>query len=192
MEAGYLNPKDLSGTGRSLPMEICPVHEEDIPLYVATGRVGYSDHYCHLWPGGDPSPYLDRNFTQSIVGKELSDPDLELWLIRHKGVAAGVCKLDLKRECRYRSGTKNLFIEKIYFRNEYTGQGLGSTLISEIIRWGRGRDLEFIWLESMQKGPALDFYLRSGFKVLGETQVPYPEVLESEKKMWVLGLQIKA
>jgi len=28
--------------------------------------------------------------------------------------------------------------------------------------------------------------LNRGFKILGETQVPHPEVLEDEKMMWVL------
>ena len=190
MESSFMNPKGLPGRGQPIPLEICPLQKNDIPVYVATGRAAYREHYCHLWPGGDPSPYLDRNFTPSIVGRELRAPWLELWLIRTLGVAAGICKMDLGRECPYAEGTNHLFIEKIYFKKAFTGGGLGRALISEIIRWARSRDLDFIWLESMQKGPALDFYGRLGFKRLAETQVPYPEVLDSEKKMWVLGLEI--
>ena len=170
--------------------EIKMLREKDIPLYLETGGAAYRDHYCHLWPGGDPWPYLTRNFTTEIVQAELQSPNLRLWLVYCGGTPAGICKLDLEKDHRTMPRGSSIFIEKIYFKNSFTGHGLGSSLMDEITRLGHELGRRFLWLEAMQKGPALSFYRNRGFKILEETQVPHPEALEAEKRMWVLGREI--
>jgi GNAT superfamily N-acetyltransferase len=170
--------------------EIKTLQKEDIPLYLETGKAAYEDHYCHLWPGGDPWPYLTRNFTPEIVQAEIQNPQLRLWIVYCARIPAGICKLDLGKDFQAMPSGNSIFLEKIYFKKSFTGQGLGSALIEEISRLGREMGKSFLWLEAMQKGPALSFYLKHGFKIVGETQVPHPEVLQAEKKMWVLSRRI--
>ncbi len=172
---------------RDQALEMTLLREEEIPLYLETGRAAYRDHYCHLWPKGDPWPYLTRNFTEELVRSEIHNPELKVFLVRSGGMPAGICKLDLSREFGATASGNSIFLEKIYFKRPFTGRGLGSSVIGEIIRMGTQWGRDFLWLEAMQKGPALSFYLNHGFSILGETEVPHPEVLESEKKMWVLG-----
>jgi len=166
--------------------EITPLQKEAIPEYLETGRAAYTDHYCHLWPGGDPWPYLTRNFTLQILEAEIQNPQLLLWMVHCDGAPAGICKLDTAKDFNTLPAGSSIFLEKIYFKASFTGQGLGSAVLREIGRLGRNMGKRFLWLEAMQKGPALSFYLNQGFKILGETQVPHPEVLEDEKMMWVL------
>jgi len=170
--------------------EIKALQKEDIQLYLETGKAAYGDHYCHLWPGGDPWPYLTRNFTPEIVQAEIQNPQLWLWMVYCDGAPAGICKLDLSKDFETMPPDSSIFIEKIYFKNAFTGLGLGSALIREISRLGCEMGKRFLWLEAMQKGPALSFYLNHGFKIIGETQVPHPEVLKAEKMMWVLRLEL--
>jgi len=184
------NALKVETTRRCQEPEIIRLREEDIPLYLETGKAAYRDHYCHLWPGGDPWPYLTRNFTTEIVQAELSSPNLQLWLVCCGGAPAGICKLDLEKDHRSMPRGSSIFIEKIYFKSSSTGQGLGTSLINEISRLGQELGRSFLWLEAMQKGPALSFYRNCGFKILGETQVPHPEALEAEKMMWVLGREL--
>ena len=155
--------------------------------YLETGRQGYRDHYCHLWPGGNPNPYLTRNFTREILLQELGGPGLIHWIVYVDDRPAGICKLDLERKSGTFHPGRALFLEKIYFRKEFTGKGLGSRVLQEIFALARREARTGVWLEAMQKGPALAFYEKHGFKILGPTAVPYPEVLEAEKHMWVLG-----
>ncbi len=155
--------------------------------YLEAGRQGYRDHYCHLWPKGDPSPYLSRNFTEDVLRKELGLPGVLHWVVYVEGTAAGICKVDLTRESKTFHPGRALFLEKIYFKNEYTGKGLGHTMLEMLAGLARQKSRTGIWLEAMQKGPALDFYRKQGFEILGTTAVPYPEVLEEEKPMWILG-----
>ncbi len=155
--------------------------------YLETGRQGYSDHYCHLWPGGDSNPYLSRNFTKEILLEELGGSGLLHWVVYVHDQPAGICKIDLDRKSGTFHPGQALFLEKIYFRKAFTGKGLGSRVLKEIIALAQREGRTGIWLEAMQKGPALAFYENHGFKILGKTAVPYPEVLEQEKHMWVLG-----
>lgn len=178
------------GSGACREPKIRILKPEEIPLYLETGRIAYRDHYCHLWPGGDPWPYLSRNFTQEILKAEINNPNLRLWLIRCGATAAGICKLDLQKEGPGICPGTAVFIEKIYFKKSFTGKGLGSKTLAEISELAESLGRKFLWLEAMQKGPALSFYLQHGFRILGETEVPHPEVLPAEKKMWVLGRQL--
>ena len=158
-----------------------------IAEYLETGRQAYTDHYCHLWPGSNPDPYLSRNFTRHILDETLGRPQLVHWLMYAGGKAAGVCKIDLERNHPHFLPANSLFLEKIYFRSRYTGKGLGSQVLQRITSLAGQVGRKGIWLEAMQKGPALAFYQKEGFRILGETAIPYPEVLPDEKPMWVLG-----
>lgn len=167
-----------------------PLHQQWIRDYLNTGRQAYTDHYTHLWPGGDPAPYLSRNLTRHILLQELNNPAFRHWVVYAEGEPAGICKLDLRRESPDFHPGKALFLEKIYFLKGSTGQGLGSYLLKRIFRLARDLDLKGVWLESMQRGPALEFYRKHGFRILGTTRIPYPEVLPSEEAMYVLGKDI--
>ena len=155
--------------------------------YLETGIQAYIDHYCHLWPEGDPSPYLSRNFTENILRRETWDSSLLHWVVYVNRQAAGICKLDLERESGDFYPSQALFLEKIYFRSAFTGKGVGRRIMRRIEKVAHRNAKRGIWLETMQKGPALAFYQKQGFQILGPSAVPYPEVLEEEKHMWVVG-----
>ena len=188
MEKQSLNPKeDREGPLSDSRLEIIPLSVNTLPTYLQTGREAYTDHYCHLWPGADPDPYLRRNFTPAILQEEIKDPRYESWLILFKRQPAGICKLDLQKELQIHPPISSLFLEKIYFRKGFTGQGLGKQVMGWLLTRAKVLGRDFIWLITMQKGPALNFYKKQGFKILRESKIPYPEVLEAEKGMWVLG-----
>ncbi|MCO5724061.1 GNAT family N-acetyltransferase [Robiginitalea marina] len=168
-----------------------PVSEGDLPAYVATGTRAYTDHYCHLWPGGNPRPYLSRNFTLPLARSQLRDPACRLWLIREGDQAAGICKLVLDRDLPGSPPGRSVFIEKVYFIRSFTGRGMGTALLGEIGRFAGESGRDVLWLEAMQKGPALAFYLKNGFVRVSQTRIPYPEVLPDEKMMWVLKRELK-
>ncbi len=190
MEKQSLNPLEGREDRLSSPgLTITPLSVKTIPIYIQTGREAYTDHYCHLWPSADPDPYLRRNFTPAILEEELNNPRYECWLL-HNGEPAGICKLDLEKECDIHPQGSSLFLEKIYFRKSFTGRGLGEQVLGLILKHAKTLGKDFVWLKTMQKGLALNFYKKQGFRILEETQIPYPEVLEAEKKMWVLGKSV--
>lgn len=189
MEGRFTITKDPADSPTA--WNLTPVSEADLPAYVATGARAYTDHYCHLWPGGDPGPYLSRNFTLPLAKKQLQDPACRLWLLREGDQVAGICKLVLDRDLPGFPAGSSVYIEKIYLKKDFTAKGMGTALLREIERFARESGRDVLWLEAMQKGPALAFYLKNGFVRVGQTQVPYPEVLPDEKMMWILTRELR-
>ena len=171
--------------------ETIRVTTETIEAYCQTGISAYLEHYTQLWPGGDPSPYFNQYYQHDQVARDLENPAFLHGLVLVEGHTAGIFKLDLNRGRSNFYPDNALFIEKIYLKNAYTGLGLGSALLQQFCRWGRDLGRKGVWLETMYKGPARSFYLKHGFRFLGTTQVPYPEVLEAEKAMWAVGYDLK-
>ncbi|SFR50941.1 Acetyltransferase (GNAT) family protein [Robiginitalea myxolifaciens] len=174
--------------GYTLNLRQLEPNDSAIATYVQTGRSGYRDHYCHLWPKGDPWPYIDRNFTTPIVSSEVGREGLSHWLVYWNNEAGGICKVDSGKAYPGFLNRQSLYLEKLYFRKACTGKGIGGSMLEFLRDFALKAGKTGIWLEAMQKGPALNFYLKNGFEIIGETQVPYPEVVPEERHMWVLGL----
>ena len=168
-------------------LEIRELTPAETGEFIRTGCAAYTDHYCHLWPSGDPMPYLSRNFTPQRLESDMTNPALIHWLILWEEAYVGICKLDLSKNSGGFFEGPSLFVEKIYFRKSLTGMGLGSLVMEAVAQLAIHMGRRFVWLETMQKGPAKRFYKKLGYRVLGETAVPYPEVLPSEKAMWIMG-----
>lgn len=164
-----------------------PLGPGNIREYAVAGMQAYREHYFHLWQGGDPGPYLQQHFNLERVLRDLENPSLLHALLRCGRETAGILKLDLGRDSGDFFPGEALFIEKIYLKKAFTGLGLGGALIRNICDFTRQAGRRGLWLETMYKGPARDFYLRQGFRFLAHAQVPYPEVLPEERAMWVMG-----
>lgn len=168
-----------------------PVTPDTIEEYCQTGIAAYLEHYTHLWPAGDPSPYFNQYYRKEQVARELQNPAFVHGLVQAEGQTAGIFKLDLNRVSGDFHPGKALFVEKIYLKNAYTGMGLGSALLHQFCNWARELGMKGLWLETMYRGPARSFYLKHGFRFLGTTEVPYRQVLEAEKAMWAVGIDLE-
>lgn len=98
----------------------------------------------------------------------------------------GVLKITLHKAIVDYSADEALYVDKIYIKKEFTGQGLGQKTLQFVSLRAKELNKKIIWLDAMQKGPALGFYQKNGFQVLMETKVPFKTVIEEEKLMFVL------
>ncbi|MBC2839912.1 GNAT family N-acetyltransferase [Robiginitalea sp. SC105] len=164
-----------------------PLERKTLPVFLEAGRRAYTDHYCHLWPGGDPEPYLGRNLVPGVVLGELANPAYRHWLVKTASGVAGICVISTDKEYPGFHEGKSLFIDKVYLIRAFTGQGIGSAVLGAVREFARQSAKSGVWLKAMQKGPALRFYQKEGFRILGESTIPYPEVLPAQKPMWTMG-----
>lgn len=158
-----------------------------VALYTETGIQAYREHYPHIWQGHNPGPYLERHFNPIQVLRDLENASLRHALLRCGGETAGILKLDFGRDSGEFYPGQALFIEKIYLKRAFTGQGLGGALLGNLCDFARHSGRRALWLETMYKGPARAFYLQQGFRFLADAQVPYPEIVPEERAMWVMG-----
>ena len=81
-------------------------------------------------------------------------------------------------------------LSKIYILKEFAGKGVGNKSLKFVESIAKKRSKKAIFLESMQKGPALPFYLKNDFDIVAESTVPFKNVIEEEKPMFLLKKMI--
>ncbi len=99
-------------------------------------------------------------WTDDEIARYLSDPALELWILRVEGTVAGYFEL--------RKDTAGA-VEIAYFglMPDFVGQGLGKYLLTRAVERGWERGATKVWLHtsSLDHSSALSNYLARGFSV---------------------------
>ena len=105
--------------------------------------------------------WVDRlGWTDEEITRYLSDPALELWILRVDGVLAGY--FELRQDA---DGA----IEIAYFglMPDFVGQGLGKYLLTRAVEraWERGATRVWLHTSSLDHSSALPNYLARGFSI---------------------------
>ena len=171
-------------------MELSKLTEAQIDTYIDIGKRSYNQHYLYLWEKGDPEPYISSSFTKEVVLNELKDPNLIHFLLNIDQQTAGIIKIVVDAPFMSYSKSEALLLEKIYLLAEFSGKGLGTKCLDLISDYARSLGKRTLWLDTMQTGKALPFYLAYGFDIVGEKDLEFENVLESEKPMYILQLKL--
>lgn len=83
-----------------------------------------------------------------------------------------------------------MYVDKIYIHNEACGFGIGTKALNFITLRAKELQKSVVWLDTMQKGPALNFYKKNGFIIHGTTKIPFAEAIEKEKPMFIMTKQL--
>ncbi|SNR31918.1 Acetyltransferase (GNAT) family protein [Maribacter sedimenticola] len=158
--------------------------------YIKVGTLAYNQHYKHLWPNGDTYTYIKNSFTAEVLYNEEKDKNTKLFLIVKHTLPIGILKLTNNKNFAHYKTTETLFLDKIYITQEYTCQGIGKAALQFVEAMAKTKSKKIIFLEAMQKGKALNFYLAQDFMIVGTTKVPFDIVIEEEKPMYVLSKEI--
>jgi GNAT superfamily N-acetyltransferase len=110
---------------------------------------------------GRPYHWVDRlAWTDDEVAAYLSDPALELWVLRVNGEAGGYFEL-----LRHADGA----VEIAYFGllPAFVGRGLGKFLLTQAVQraWARGAARVWLHTSSLDHSSALPNYLARGFSI---------------------------
>ena len=162
------------------------VTQDSVDLYLETGIKSYKQHYLHLWKNREPSPYISESFTKPIVEKELADNNVENFLVKVNKNVIGIVKIIKNESLDEYDERWALLIQKIYLLQEYSGKGYGNQLLKILEDYARNLEKNLIWLDTMKKGTALNFYLKNGFVIHKESQLTLPNAIEEERPMLIL------
>ncbi|AWX43449.1 hypothetical protein HME9304_00437 [Flagellimonas maritima] len=166
------------------------VSSTTINEYISVGTTSYNEHYLHLWIHGDSSPYIETSFTSLIVKNELDDENVVNFLVKLGGTSVGIVKLI--RDCPLDEFSKDeaLLIQKIYLLKIHSGKGIGQNVLQKIEEYAKTMGKLIVWLDTMQKGKPLDFYIKNGFQIKKKSELELLGVKMSEKAMWILTKQL--
>lgn len=163
-----------------------PIHPNTYKSYIEVGRLAYNQHYLHLWKHGNSAPYIESSFTLDVLSKEENDANTILYRILCNKIAVGVLKITLNAALDPYSATDALCIDKIYILKAHSGKGIGKKVLQFAMLRAKELNKKIVWLDTMQKGPALNFYLKNGYGIHSECRVPFAMVKENESLMWVM------
>lgn len=167
-------------------LQFIPILPEHYQKYIEIGTQAYNEHYPHLWKNGDTSTYIKNSFTKEVLRKEQKDLNTRLFLVSYTNVPMGILKYTIKKSISEHTAEDALYVDKIYFLKSYTGRGIGQRTLNFITLEAKAKNKKIIWLDAMVKGPALLFYIKNGFKIVGDKKVPFDNAIEDEKAMYTL------
>ncbi len=161
-----------------------------LETYIAVGKKSYREHYLHLWENEDPTPYISIGFTNTIVSAELMDSNVTNYLVKMGQDIVGIVKLVKNKGVDEFPDETSLKAEKIYLLKAFSGKGLGKKVLQLIEKEAIDLKKKVVWLDTMQKGKPLQFYLKNGFKIKRESELTILGAKPSEKAMYILTKQL--
>lgn len=164
--------------------------KETVQPYITIGSRSYKQHYSHLWENNDPSYYIDKFFTKQLLLQEIENSNTALFIIYHTERPVGILKLKNDFSIASYNSTEALLLDKIYILKEFAGKGIGNEVINFVKEYAKNLNKKVVWLEAMGKGPAIQFYLKYGFKVHSNMRHPSPKVIEENSQMQVMMLYL--
>ncbi len=172
------------------PLRLEPLNTGTFSTYCEIGEQAYREHYLHLWPEKDPSPYLKSSFTTAVLKNEVSDPATFHFIIRNKQEGIGIAKLVRNKGFKEFPDTNSILLEKIYILQSCTGKGCGTQVLEQLETYAKGLGMRYLWLATMKKGEALKFYQKLGYSIKGEQILPFENARPEEKGMYILVKEI--
>ena len=130
------------------------------------GINSYAPHYSHLWKPGGIDWYMNRCFGDEFLRKEITNPNIEYYIVENDGENIGMMKIVLEKPMPDSDVLNALYLEKIYFVKEWTGKGIGKRLIDFALRRAVGLKRNCVWLMAMDTSTKpIAAYEKAGFTV---------------------------
>lgn len=134
--------------------------------------------------------YLETSFTRSVVTQELNDPNCYNYLVKFKSKNVGILKITIDQGWGNWTAKDALYLHRLYLLKKVTGKNIGKAALDHAYELANNFCKKIIWLETMKKGDAKNFYQKHGYEIIGDSQVVLPRVLTGEKEMWVMAKHV--
>lgn len=177
----------MMGRMCNLDMNIKKAHLADLKEVQEIGVRSYLPHYAHLWKEGGIDWYMHRCFSDEILRAELSDPNIEYYIVSAENDNIAILKLVLQKPLPDSEIKNALYLEKIYFIKEWTGKGAGGELIRFVFNRAGDLNRECVWLMAMDTSDKpVAAYKKSGFILHSRTRLDFEMMKEEYRGMVVL------
>ena len=130
----------------------------------------------HSAPTKDMNAYIANNFKESNFIKELETIENEYYLLEYQNKVAGYSKIIFNKTCKNVIQKNVTYMSRLYLLEEFYGLGLGKKLFDFNVKLCKENNQVGIWLNVwVENKKAIQFYKKSGFKIIGETDFQISE-----------------
>jgi GNAT superfamily N-acetyltransferase len=171
---------------------IRPARVDDAARLCALMRETFITAYGHCSSPENVECFLNAVYTVPRQRAELADPDQATLIAQaDNGDWAGYAQL--RRASPPKDGVslaRPVELGRIYLLPRFHGEGIGTALLRRLSDLARRGGADGLWLNAWQEAhPALAFYLRHGFEIVGQTVFT---VGDDPKPNWVLQKRFAA
>ncbi len=168
-------------------MQIRKIGLSDLQELRDIGIKSYVPHYAQMWKPDGLKWYLNRCFSDEFLQKELVDANVEYYIISSAEKNIGILKLVLQKPLPDSDVENALYLEKLYFIQEWTGKGVGRELMN--FTFGRAREInrECVWLVAMDTADKpVAAYQRAGFVIYSHERLDFELMKEEFRGTFVM------
>lgn len=90
--------------------------------------------------------YLEKSFSKNKLQAELNDPNCQFYFLYLGDDLAGYLKINETSAQTDINDPKSIELERIYIKNKFKGQGLGSKLLNYVFRLTGTMKKDYVWL----------------------------------------------
>ena len=139
---------------------------QDVPAISSLLREVFTDAYGSA---------LDKNILQTHLAQKFSEAAIQetldnYFLLEDRQVISGVLKITIH--------APKVEIEKLYVRQKYVGNGVGSGLIKAALEHAMANNCQILWLNVWKENKAaILFYEKHGFKKVANTKIYVEDIV---------------
>jgi ribosomal protein S18 acetylase RimI-like enzyme len=151
----------------------------------------YPPEYRHLWENNDCDWYLDRCYGLKNFEEELAELHSNYFFVLYKSKVEGLIRFVYNKPLEMFPDTSGTYLHRIYLSQDAQGNGIAQILLDCIEQKSKEYGMGYIWLEAMDtKDRALQFYKKSGFKILSTKLLNFELMLPPYRGMFLMHKNI--
>ena len=168
-----------------MSLRIIPCNIIDAQAISEVAIQSYKDFYLHLWYDVG-AWYINHSFSQTVIEKELKDPNHIFFLVHEEQSPIGFLKLNIDQPLKEYEEYNCIELERMYLIRPSTGKGYGHQAMNFCFDYGEKLNKDIIWLKAMDTSDAVGFYEALGFKHCGRLTLNFPQMKEEFRAMVVM------
>ncbi len=147
-------------------------------------QIAYSTNFGHHWDGNGLEIYLQDQFNEERLRRELEDPDIGYYFVEDEGKIVGFAKMKWTSALPGSTADSCCELEKIYMLPAEKGKGLGRYTMEELMNQAKmkGKTIFFLCVIDTNTA-AMAFYQKLGFDFHSKTRLEAPLFKEELKGM---------
>lgn len=161
--------------------------EADIDDLLRVSIQSYNEHYVYLWHDGGKK-YVANNFNTETFRQQIHDNNVALFLVyeNEDSPPVGFLKLNIDKAYDDKNEKESMELERIYLIKQVSGKGVGKQVLEFTDQFAREKNKKYIWLKAMDSTPAVDFYRKNGYNIIGDYMLTFPEMKKEFRGMHVM------
>lgn len=150
-------------------IKITQANREHSQIISEIGKQAFWESHGHSASKEYINSFIAKTYNEAAINKEFKNTNILYHLVSFNDKIAGFSKIELSSSNVNIKDPNITKLDRLYLLKEFYGKNLGAKLVDLIIELSKQNQQNGIWLAVWKENQkALNFYLKAGFKIVGE------------------------